>query len=252
MNQTAEKIKKILAESSNIVVLSGLNVMRETGLNGVRAEHIAYDIEEKYGYSNDEIVSSAFFARRGDIFYDYYKNVILNVEDIKPTVVHKAIRQMEKEGRVSHIITRTVYELYEKAGCEHVIDMHGSAEKNTCQICGKTFGIQYVKKSQGVPVCDVCKVPFRPGFTLLGEQVDNGKVSDASEVVEKANVLLILGANVRSALCQYVAKYYQGNKMILINTEEKMGDDRADYQLYGKLSELVPYVTGYEEKSSKR
>lgn len=246
MNPTADKMKKILEKSTDITVLSGINVMHAAGLNGVRAEHIAYDIEERYGYSNDEIISSAFYARRGDIFYDYVKNIIINVDEPQPTVIHKAVRQLQQKGKVNHIITRTVYELFEKAGCENVIDMHGSIEKNKCQTCGKTFGMSYIKHAKGVPVCDVCKVPIRPGFTLLGEQVDNGKVTEASNVVENAGVLLVIGAAVRDPLCQHLERYYTGDKFILINTDEKLGDERADYRLYGDLCELVPYVTGYD------
>ena len=141
MEKIAERIKEIIDKSRNIVVLSGLNTMRETGLNGVRAEHLAYETEEKYGYSNDEIVSSAFYARRSDIFYDYIKNVTINKEAV-PTVVHKAVRQLQQKGKVPHIITRTVYELYQKAGCEHVLDMHGSIEKNICPACGKLFDMK--------------------------------------------------------------------------------------------------------------
>ena len=37
MEKIAERIKEIIDKSRNIVVLSGLNTMRETGLNGVRA-----------------------------------------------------------------------------------------------------------------------------------------------------------------------------------------------------------------------
>lgn len=246
MSPTADKIKKIIENSTDITVLSGINTMHAAGLNGVRAEHIAYEIEERYGYSNDEIISSAFFARRGDIFYDYVKNIIINVDNPQPTIIHKAVRQLQQQGKVEHIVTRTVYELFEKAGCENVIDLHGSIEKNKCQTCGKTFGMSYVKHAKGMPVCDVCKVPIRPGFTLLGEQVDNGKVTDASNAVEDAKVLLVIGAAVRDPLCQHLERYYTGDKFILINTQEKHGDDRANYRLYGDLCELVPYVTGYD------
>lgn len=99
MEKIAERIKEIIDKSGNIVVLSGLNVMRETGLNGVRAEHLAYETEEKYGYANEEIISSAFYARRSEIFYDYIKNVTINKETAEPTVVHKAIRQLQQKER---------------------------------------------------------------------------------------------------------------------------------------------------------
>lgn len=246
MNQTADKMKEIIKNSSNIVVLSGLNVMHETGLNGVRAEHIAYEIEEKYGYSNDEIVSSAFFSRRSGTFFDYYKNVILNVEDPQPTPVHKAVYKLEQEGKINAIVTRTVYGLFQKAGCTDVIEMHGSAEENRCPVCGKIFGMKYIKQSKGMPLCDECRVPLRPGFSLLGEMVDNGKVTQSCNAVENAKVLLILGAAIRSPLCQHVINYYEGNKMLLVNTHEEAGDERADYRIYGNLSELVSYLTDYE------
>lgn len=246
MSTAEDRIRKIIQESEHIVVLSGINVMLETGLNGVRAEHIAYEIEEQYGYSNDEIISSAFFSRRGDIFYDYYKNIILN-KKVEPGIVHKAIRQLQENEQIDMIITRTIYELYEKAGCENVLDMHGSAEQNVCQSCGKVFGADHISQSKGMPLCDQCQTPLRPGFTLLGERVDNGKVTAASNAVEEADVLLIVGASLRSALCQNFCRYYTGNKMILINTEEDLGDESADYRLYGTIGEIVPRVTGYDE-----
>ena len=112
--------------------------------------------------------------------------------------------------------------------------------------------MKYIKSSSGVPTCDECYIPLRPGFILLGERVDNGKMTKGCNLVEKADVLLILGASMRSPLCQYVVKYYTGNKMILINTAEEMGDEKADYRLYGKLSEIVPYVTGYEENRKEK
>ena len=252
MDKMADKMKKILADSSNIVVLSGLNVMRETGLNGIRAEHIAYEIEEEYGYSNEEIISSAFVSRRSDIFFDYYKNIILNIDNPQPTLVHKSIAQLQEKGKIDGIITRTTYGLYRKAGCKNVLEMHGTVDENVCPVCGKTFDMNYIKKAPGIPVCDECQMPLRPGFTLLGERVDNGKVTDSCNLVEKAEVLLILGAAIRSPLCQYVIRYYQGNKMLLINTQEKMGDDIANCRIYGSLSELIPYVTGYEEKKETK
>ena len=246
MEKIAEGIKEIIDKSGNIVVLSGLNVMRETGLNGVRAEHLAYETEEKYGYANDEIISSAFYARRSEIFYDYIKNVTINKETAEPTIVHKAIRQLQQKGKVPHIISRTVYELYENAGCKHVLDIHGSIQKNKCPSCGKIFDMKYIKDSKGEPVCDTCKVPIRPGFLLLGERVDNGKISEACDAIEAADVLLVLGSGVMDPLCQHLQKYYKGHKFILVNTEEKLGDERADYRIYGKISEIVPYITGYD------
>lgn len=245
MKQSLEIIKNIIKNGSNIVVLGGIEVMMEAGLNGVRAEHIAYDIEQKYGYSNDDIVSSLFFSRRVDIFYNYYKEIILNKDKLEPISIHRDVAKLQHYGKVDTVITRMVYSLYQKAGCDRVIELHGSVEQNRCPACGKIFGPDYIRNAKGVPLCDVCNVPLRPGFTLLGEMIDNGKITQASCAVERANILIVLGASVRSPLCRYIIKYYNGDKVILINKEEAPGDDRADYRVYGNVSEMFHYITDF-------
>ena len=75
MDQVLEKMRNIIRGGGNIVVLAGMNITYDVGLNGVSAEHIAYDVEEKYGYSNDEMASSLFYTRRAELFYKYYNSV---------------------------------------------------------------------------------------------------------------------------------------------------------------------------------
>ena len=41
-------------------------------------------------------------------------------------------------------------------------------------------------------------------------------------------------------------KYFKGINLILVNTVEKVGFESADYRIYGKISEIVPYITGYD------
>lgn len=245
MDSTVEKIRDIIKNGSNIVVMSGLEVIREAGLNGVKAEHIAYDIEAEYGYSADEIVSTSFFARRSDAFFKFYKDIILNRMDAKPTKVHEGIAKLEKLGKLKTIISRMVYSLYEEAGCSRIIKLHGSVEENVCPSCGKMFGSRYIKESKGTPKCDVCDVILRPGFPLRGEMVDNGRMSKACDAVEGADILMIIGAPVNSTLCRYMVKYYKGDKMVLINTEVTPGDERADYRMYGNLSEIFEKVMDF-------
>lgn len=242
MDPILAKIQKMINESEHVVVISGLEVVLEAGLNGVRAEQIAYDIEQEYGYSNDEIISSEFFSRRVNTFYDYYKKVILNKE-LETTPVHQSIFEIQEAGRLDAVITRTVYSLHKLAGCENVIELHGSVEENRCPNCNKSFGSAYIRSAKSVPVCDECEIPLRPGFTLIGEMVDNGKMTKASNAVEKADVLLIVGAGLNSALCRHLLKYYSGNKMVVLNVEKSVGDDKADYQAYGNLSEMMAEIT---------
>lgn len=250
MDAVLKTMKELIENSDHIVLVSGLEVVREAGLNGVRAEHIAYDIEQKYGYSNDEIISSMFLSKRVELFYQYYKEIILNKE-LKPTPVHEGAAKLQKADKLDAVIKRTVYPLYEMAGCENVIDMHGSVEKNYCPNCGKFYGSEFIRHAKGLPLCEECSMPLRPGFNLLGEMVDNGKMTAACNAVEQADLLLIMGAGMNAPLCTHLTKYYQGNKMLLLNTQESVGDERADYRVYGKINEMAAYVMDVPPAMSK-
>ena len=198
MDQVMDKIREILRNNQNIVLVGGSEVMRETGLNGIRAEHIAYEIEEQYGYDSDEIVSSLFLSRQAGKFYDYYKNIILNKMDVELTEVYKSAARMEEEGRLSAVVTRMIYGMYQKAGCKNVIELYGSAEENRCPECGKIYGARYIKEAKDIPLCEDCGVILRPGFSLYGEMIDNGRLTKAYNATEYANVLLVVGTSLNS------------------------------------------------------
>ncbi len=243
MDQVMDKIREILRNNQNIVLVGGSEVMRETGLNGIRAEHIAYEIEEQYGYDSDEIVSSLFLSRQAGKFYDYYKNIILNKMDVELTEVYKSAARMEEEGRLSAVVTRMIYGMYQKAGCKNVIELYGSAEENRCPECGKIYGARYIKEAKDIPLCEDCGVILRPGFSLYGEMIDNGRLTKAYNATEYANVLLVVGTSLNSQTWANMLRYYEGDKLILINTEEARGDERANYRIYGNLSEIFKYIT---------
>ena len=247
-----EKIRNILEESKNIVLVSGSEVANEAGFNGLRAEHIVYDIEEKYGYSGEEIVTSQIYSRQVDLFFDYYKEVILNRDEPTDTTIFDIAAKLEKYGKLKSIVTRMVYDFYQDAGCENVVDLYGSVEENRCPACGKVFDSRYIKKAKGTPKCDACQVILRPGFTFFGELVDNTRLTRAANAIENASGLLVLGIPLKSQAWQSMLRYYEGNKLILINTEEKNGDDRADYCVYGDIAEILKEVTDFEYKEEDR
>ncbi len=248
MEPVLDNIRQVIRENDNIVLVGGSEMMRETGLNGFRAEHMAYEIEEEYGYSPDEILSSLFFTRQAEKFFDYYKNIILNKKNVQPTKALKAVAELEKAGKLTAIVTRTVYQLFQRAGCQSTIELYGSVEENTCPVCGKMFDSKYIKNADGIPKCDKCGIPLRPGFSLLGEMLDNGRLTKAVNAIENANVLIVAGTSLNSLTWASTLRYYEGDKLILINTQKKSGDEKANYCAYGNISEIFEYVMDYSEE----
>ena len=167
---SVERLAKIIEGSNNIVVLAGRDMTKESGIRVFRDEDVAYDIEMEYGYSPEEIFSAAFFSTRVDLFYDFFKKEILLAAE--PTEGHKAIAKLEKMGKIKAVVTRSIYGLDRRAGCENVIELHGSIQQNVCTKCGAVYDADYVKNSLKTPVCKKCKLILRPTVALYGDMVD--------------------------------------------------------------------------------
>ena len=83
-------------------------------------------------------------------------------------------------------------------------------------------------------------VALRPNVCLFGEMIDNGLMTRAAAEVEKADVLLVLGASLTSPLCSQMLQYYTGTNLILVTGgTERYSDERADIVINGRCDEFL-------------
>lgn len=246
-----EKLAEILENSKYTVVLSGYGMILESGYPAIRDGEVSYDIEQKYGYSVEELLHSSFYSTRKELFFDFYRNEFLKPLDIPPGKGYRFLKEMEDEGLVQWIITRRIFGLPERAGCKHVINLHGSVNTNHCTHCGKEYPMEYVRDSKKVPLCEVCHAPIKPDIILFGERVDNTLISKAAEEVSKADVLLVLGTKLSSALCRQLTGYYEGSKLILITLYPHYSDKLADIVINQRVDETLEELTTYMKKKKE-
>lgn len=218
----------ILKESRHTTVLSGFGMLLESGYPAIRDGDESYEIEQRYGYSVEEIFSSSFYSTRKEQFYEFYRNEILKMLDKPPGRCFYEMAELEKRGLIQSIITRRIYGLPQRAGCKNVVNLHGSVYDNYCPHCGKEYPVEYITESKRIPLCQVCSTPIRPKICLFGEMVDNRVITEAAEEVRKADVLLVLGTNLKTYLCSQLIDYYEGDKLVLINPEKHFSDKLAD------------------------
>lgn len=238
----------ILRESRYTVVLSGTGLMAESGYPLLRDGSESYEIEEKYGYSFEEIFSSGFYSARKDLFFRFYKEVLLKAVEIPPGDGFRALKELQDHGLIHSIITRRIAGLEERAGCRNVINMKGTVYDNVCPSCGRHYPVEYMKEANGVPLCEDCLIAIRPQVCLFGEMIDNGIMTRAAEEVGKADVLIVLGASLISPLCSQMIQYYTGSNLILVSEQEHYSDERADIIVRGRCDEFLKSMVSEVEK----
>ncbi|BDF04350.1 SIR2 family NAD-dependent protein deacylase [[Clostridium] hylemonae] len=229
----------ILKESRYTTVLSGFGMLLESGYPAIRDGDESYDVELKYGYSVEEIFSSSFYSTRKEQFYEFYRSEILKMLEKPPGKCFYEMAELEKRGLIQSVITRRIYGLPQRAGCKNVINLHGSVYDNYCPHCGKEYPVEYIVNSARIPLCEVCSTPIRPRICLFGEMVDNRIITKAAEEVRKADVLLVLGTNLKTYLCSQLIDYYEGDKLVLINPEKHFSDKLADVAVHKSVEDAL-------------
>lgn len=231
-------LRKTIERSNYMVCLMGVRVSSQCGCTNYRDEHDAYEIEAKYGYSPEEMFNVTFFNNRVEQFYDFYKRDMINVLGEVGDGL-KTMQRLEARGKLKYIITRDIFSLPKRAGCSNVYELHGSVFSNFCPHCGKRYPLEYIQQSKGVPRCEDCGMVIRPGVSLIGEIVDNVLISRAAEEVKKADTLLVMGCNLKSSLANTFLRHFEGNELVLLNTEEHFADSKADLVIHGKPMDIL-------------
>lgn len=232
------RVKEIIHNSQYLVCLKGRKLSTVCGCENYLNPHDAYEVEAKYGYSPEEILSASFYNTRVNQFFDFYKKeLISDLEEVPKGI--ETLTKWEKEGILKYIITRDIFSLAGRAGCKNVVEIHGSVFQNRCPHCQEEYPVEFIRQSKGVPKCTKCGTTIRPGLRLAGEMVDNALVTKASEEVAKADVLLILECNMNDYLTTTFLRYFNGLKVILICQDEHYQDYRADMTLYGNPIDIL-------------
>lgn len=233
--------RKLIQQSDNIVCLSGIGVVMECGAVNFKNDQVFYEIEDRYHRAPEEMMSSVFFNVRMEQFYDFYKREILQKE-LVPTQTFDAIKKLQNSGKLKACVTYNIYGLSQQLGIRNVYELDGNIHDNRCSKCGKKFSLEYVKESQGVPLCDDCHAFIRPGIRLRGESVRNDVMTKAVNACGEADVLLVLGTNLFDSLVRFAVNHYHGNKLILITKGEHFTDKAADLVIYEYVKEILPAI----------
>jgi NAD-dependent deacetylase len=243
MDKKIESLKRIIEDSSYTVALAGSGMMAEGGYISVKTQEKAYEIEEKYDESPEEIFTSNYYNTRPEKFFRFYKNEMLHhMPEI--TASAGALAAMERAGKLQCLITANIYSLGKQAGVNHVLELYGNIYENKCSRCGRSYPMEYVRDSKGIPFCESCEAVIRPQINLFGEMVDGTMITRTTEEIEKADVLLVLGTTLKSDVFASYIRYFNGRYLVVIHDEEHFEDHKADLVIIDEPKNVLPLL-GY-------
>lgn len=237
-----EKLKKIIDEADKVVFFGGAGVSTESGIPDFRSENGLYNAEQNYGYPPETILSHTFYMKHTETFFKYYKENLI-AKGVKPNKAHLALAKLEKEGKLTAVITQNIDGLHQAAGSVNVLELHGSTLRNTCEKCGTHYDLDYVMDEancdNGVPHCKVCGGRIKPDVVLYEEMLDNDVMINAIRAIQEADVMIVGGTSLNVYPAAGLISYFHGKHLVLINRSATPYDDAADLVIHDSIGKVL-------------
>ena len=178
-----------------LAVLTGAGVSAESGFQTFRDSGGLWE-----QYDVNDVASHEGWYRNRKLVLDFYNGLRVQLRDAKPNRAHEIIAELEKRFQVD-VITQNVDNLHERAGSTHIVHLHGELtkvrpENGIYDSTGSEKEVIDVGYS-AVNLGDLAPngSQLRPHIVFFGESVP--KIEEAINIVEKADILLIVGSSLQ-------------------------------------------------------
>ena len=233
-----ETLQNWMDQSRSIVFFGGAGVSTESGIPDFRSQDGLY--HQHYAYPPETMLSRSFFDAHPEEFFRFYRDKMLCL-DAQPNAAHKKLAELEAAGKLRSVVTQNIDGLHQKAGSKRVWELHGSVLHNRCMKCGRSYPVSAVVESDGVPRC-ACGGIIKPDVVLYEESLDSRVLEGALEDIQQADLLIIGGTSLVVYPAASLIRYYQGNRLVLINKSPTPYDREADLVLAGAIGEILGQI----------
>lgn len=230
-----EKLRGIIKNSDKIVFFGGAGVSTESGIPDFRSVDGLYN--QQWDYPPETILSHSFFMKKTEEFYRFYRAKML-CPNAEPNAAHLKLAQLEREGKLTAVVTQNIDGLHQAAGSKKVYELHGSVLRNYCMKCGKFHSVEFIMNSTGVPTCE-CGGAVKPDVVLYEEGLDDSVVNGAVNAIAEADTLIIAGTSLNVYPAAGLVRYFRGNDLVIINMSPTGMDSSADLLICGRIGEVL-------------
>lgn len=222
-------LAEFIQKSKRLVVLTGAGCSTESGIPDYRSPGGAWTRHKPIYFSA--------FVRSAEVRRFYWARSYRGwprFDQARPNDAHRALAELESNGRVHQLITQNVDDLHQEAGSRAVVQLHGRNRLVVCLDCGGTIPreemqerlrernaawleaaqwerlpadeadfapdgdadvVQHVIGGFEVPECHRCGGVLKPAVVFFGESVPKDKVAYAMSRVDEADAMLVVGSS---------------------------------------------------------
>jgi NAD-dependent protein deacetylase/lipoamidase len=231
-------LTELLRESHRAVVFTGAGISTESGIpdfrspGGIWTRMVPIDFQDFV--SSKEMRKEAW--RRRFAMEETFAAV-------RPNDGHRAVADLVKSGRVSHVITQNIDNLHQQSGIPdaQVIEIHGNTRYAKCLNCGARHELEPIRahfELRGEPPdCTLCGGIVKTATISFGQTMPEDEMARAEEAALGCDLFIVLGSSLvvfPAAGFPLLAKKNSA-RLVIVNREPTEQDDFADLVLHSEI-----------------
>ena len=239
----AQELAARVARAKRVVFFGGAGVSTASGIPDFRSVDGLY--HQKFKYPPETMLSHEFYETHPSEFFEFYRTKMIAL-GAKPNQAHKKLAELEREGKLTAVVTQNIDGLHQAAGSKNVLELHGSVHRNICQRCGKVYSAEWIvarehEDERGVPVCPECGGRIKPDVVLYGEALDQHVTSEALHQIAQADMLIIGGTSLVVYPAAGLVEYFRGDDLVIVNRDATPADSQADCVLQCDIAKAFDF-----------
>ena len=223
-SEVAQELAERIGRAKSVVFFGGAGVSTASGIPDFRSEDGLY--HQKFKYPPEEMLSHEFYLTHTEEFFDFYRTRMIAL-GAKPNQAHYKLAELEREGKLTAVVTQNIDGLHQAAGSKRVYELHGSVHRNVCQRCGHVYSAEWIMGTTGVPHCEECGGRIKPDVVLYGESLDEKTLVGAAEAIQSCDMLIVGGTSLVVYPAAGLVQYFQGDDLVIVNKQPTPQDGAA-------------------------
>jgi len=240
-----ERAREAVAGAERIVVFTGAGISTDSGIPDFRGPNGLWTKNP----AAEKAATLQHYLADAEVRRVAWQNRLTTPAwTAEPNRGHRAIVEIERQGRLHGVITQNIDGLHQKAGNDphKVIEVHGTVWFTRCWDCDDRRpmeqALERVSAGDPDPACLECGGIVKSDTISFGQALVPDVIDRALRMSDECDLLLAVGSTLSvfpAANCVPRAKA-AGARVVIVNGAETSMDRFADDLLVGGIGDILP------------
>ena len=243
--EVLEPVAGWLRNARNVVALTGAGISTESGIPDFRGPQGVWTRDPKAEKRADIRFYVADPAVRRSVWQTRLNHPARGAE---PNAGHRALAELERQGRLATLITQNIDGLHLAAGSspERTVEIHGTMREVVCLGCGARGPmdetLERVRSGEDDPACLDCGGILKSATISFGQSLIPEDLQRAEDAAAGSDLFLAIGTSLPVYPVAWLPERAMaaGARLVIINAEPTPLDGRAHAVLRGQIGQILP------------